>query len=56
MNEKHKELANRYWDAIQHGSHDEIYNATKALLRYEQELLVNVKDSLTFKNLLADKS
>ena len=54
MNEQHEKLKEMYWAAVQCGSHDEIYNATKALLRYEEQLIENVRNSLTFKNLLAD--
>lgn len=55
MNEYHEKLKQQYWEAVQHGSHDCIYNATKALLRYEEEIIQNIKESLMFKNLLADK-
>jgi hypothetical protein len=55
MNEYHEKLKQQYWDAVQYGSHDDIYNATKALLRYEEEIIQNIKDSLMFKKLLADK-
>lgn len=54
MDKKHKDLKEQYWNAVQYGSNDEIYSATKALLEYEQRLIENVKESLTFKNLLAD--
>ena len=55
MDEQHKKLKELYWREVQYGSHDDIYNATKALLRYEQQLIENIKESLMFKNLLADK-
>ena len=55
MDKKHNELKASYWDAVQYGSSDDIYNATKALLRYEEELINNIRESLMFKALLADK-
>ena len=55
MDEQHKKLKENYWYAVQYGSSDDIYDATKALLNYEERLIENVKEALTFKNLLADK-
>lgn len=55
MNAHHEKLKELYWNAVQNGSYDDIYNCTKELLRYEQELIENIKDSLMFKNLLANK-
>lgn len=55
MDEQHEKLKELYWRAVQYGSHDEIYYCTKELLKHEEEIIQKVKDSLMFKNLLADK-
>ena len=55
MDEQHKKLKEQYWNAVQFGSADDVYCATKALLQYEERLIENVKETLMFKNLLANK-
>ena len=55
MDKKHNELKEKYWYAVQFGSSDDVYDATKALLQYEERLIENVKESLMFKSLLANK-
>ena len=55
MDEQHKKLKEQYWTAVQYGSHDDVYSATKALLQYEERLIENIKETLMFKNLLANK-
>ena len=37
MNEQHKKLIEKYWEAVEYGSHDDEQNAGKALEEFEYQ-------------------